>query len=369
MEKILTTFCIVLLFCFSSHANDLRNVRSSHQADFDRVVFDFQQTFKYEIKSYSNSLVIILPNNIDKKNINFKKISEKLPYIKEIKWIYNNHQPNVIIHFKEKTQYKHFTLYPNDSNPNFRLVIDFLPPTMPTQKNNIIIAIDAGHGGKDPGSTSVNGINEKDVVLSISKKLAQKINKLKGFQAILIRKTDKFISLNERVKIARESQADFLISIHADSFLTREPNGASVIVLSNKRIKTELTRWLERNEKLTDPNINNIFSNNLTENENIYRTILDLTSQNSIIESIDIAHIILNNLRKIVSLHKEEVQYASLAILKALDIPSILLEAGFISNEQDEKKLISASFQERLTQSITQSIESYYQSHPIIKKH
>ncbi|UTP73428.1 N-acetylmuramoyl-L-alanine amidase [Alteromonas sp. LMIT006] len=235
----------------------------------------------------------------------------------------------------------------------------------PDRPTDIIIALDAGHGGRDPGSVGPTGTYEKHVVLSIAKKVAERIDATPGLRAVLTRTDDYYIKPSKRPEIARQKMADLLISIHADAFTTPQPSGASVWLLNNRRANSELAKWLRNTEKHSEllGGAGKILEET-EEDEFLMRTLLDMQTESSQQSSYQISKKMLLELNKVTKLHKKSPQHASLAVLTAPDIPSILVEVGFISNPREEKNLNWSAHRERLAGSIYDGIVKYFRVYP-----
>lgn len=228
-------------------------------------------------------------------------------------------------------------------------------------KKNVLIVIDPGHGGKDPGAIGPNKTREKDVVLAIGKELRNRINREPGMRAIMTRDSDRFIPLRERVLIARRQKADMFVSIHADAALNRSAWGASVYVLSTKGASSEAARLLAENENRSDI----IAGVKMSDKDNaIASMLLDISQDATIEASHELGKQILSYLQHDTKLHKQNVERANFAVLKAPDIPSVLVETGFISNANDEKKLKTASHQRRLADDMLKGIRGYFKKRP-----
>lgn len=228
-------------------------------------------------------------------------------------------------------------------------------------KKNVVIVIDPGHGGKDPGAIGPNKTREKDVVLSIAKALRDKINKQPGMRAIMTRDSDRFIPLRERVLIARRQKADMFVSVHADAALNRSAWGASVYVLSTKGASSEAARLLAEKENRSDL----IAGVKMSDKDNaIASMLLDISQDATIESSHELGKQILGQLKRDTKLHKQNVERADFAVLKAPDIPSVLVETGFISNVNDEKKLKTASHQNKLADDMLKGILGYFKKRP-----
>ncbi|WP_421276778.1 N-acetylmuramoyl-L-alanine amidase [Aeromonas veronii] len=229
----------------------------------------------------------------------------------------------------------------------------------------VVIAIDPGHGGEDPGSIGPRRTYEKRVTLAVSQKLAALIDREPGMRAVMTRRGDYFVDLNKRSEIARKAKADLLVSVHADSFHNSTPRGASVWVLSTNRANREMGSWLEKQEKQGEllGGVGKVLAES-DPNPYLAQTFLDLSMDKSRAEGYDVSRQILRSLGKVARLHKKAPEHASLAVLKAPDIPSVLVETGFISNHAEEKLLATSSYQDQLARAIFEGIRNYYRAHP-----
>ena len=232
---------------------------------------------------------------------------------------------------------------------------------LPSSGGPFIVAIDAGHGGKDPGAIGPGNTYEKTVTLAIARNLANLINNQPGMRAVMTRSKDNFVELDERSAIARRKKARLLISIHADSGPKSSVRGASVWILSAKRVDKEMDKLLVQQKKHTEllGGAGKVIAE--TEpNPYLAQTILDLSWDNSRSEGYDIGRRVLRRIGNVASLHKKRPEHASLAVLKAPDIPSLLIETGFISNPQEERLLASAQYQSQLAKAIFRGVTDYY---------
>jgi N-acetylmuramoyl-L-alanine amidase len=232
---------------------------------------------------------------------------------------------------------------------------------LPSSGGPFIVAIDAGHGGKDPGAIGPGHTYEKTVTLGIARKLESLINNQPGMHAIMTRSRDNFVELDERSAIARRKNARLLISIHADSGPSNTVRGASVWILSAKRVDKEMDKLLDQQSKHTEllGGAGKVIAE--TEpNPYLAQTILDLSWDNSRSEGYDIGRRVLRRIGNVATLHKKRPEHASLAVLKAPDIPSLLIETGFISNSQEERLLASADYQSQLANAIFSGVRDYY---------
>ena len=223
----------------------------------------------------------------------------------------------------------------------------------------LVIAIDAGHGGKDPGAVGRNGTREKDVTLAIARKLETLIQAERGFKPVLTRRNDVFIPLRERTNIARRNKADMFISIHADAFSDPDARGASVYCLSLNGASSEAARWMADKENAADL----VGGVDLSErSDSLASVLLDLSQSASMQAGMDAGQRILTELGEIGSVHKRSVQQAGFMVLKSPDIPSMLVESAFLSNPEEERKLRTSAHQQRVAQSVFRGLHDYYAS-------
>jgi N-acetylmuramoyl-L-alanine amidase len=234
-------------------------------------------------------------------------------------------------------------------------------PRGPEMKRLIIVAIDPGHGGEDPGAVGPAGTYEKDVVLSIAKKLAERIDATPNMRAVLTREGDYFVPLRERVRKARAVNADLFVSVHADAFMRPEAAGSSVFVLSERGATSEAARWIAKKENDADL----VGGINVTARDrDVARTLLDMSTAAQINDSLKLGAAVLSNIGELNKLHKPRVEQAGFAVLKAPDIPSILIETAFISNPDEEARLRTARFQNKMADQIHSGIRKYFARNP-----
>ena len=235
------------------------------------------------------------------------------------------------------------------------------------RKSDIVILLDPGHGGKDPGAIAVHShsIQEKNIVLSVSKILQKKINSEPGYQAKLSRKNDTYISLQKRINLAKKERADLFISIHADAFTHPRARGASVYILSERGASSKAAKILANKanrESLISSDGNTISLNHT--NEDLNDILLDLSISAVIKTSHQIAGSVLNSLNKVAHLHSSSVEQAGFIVLKSADIPSILVEIGYISNPWESKKLAQKKYQEKIAHAIFSGILNHFEQFP-----
>ena len=229
------------------------------------------------------------------------------------------------------------------------------------RSSNIIVVIDPGHGGKDPGATGPLGYHEKKIVLSIAKKLLKEVNEKPGFKAYLTRSGDYYLTLRQRLAIARKYKADMFIAIHADAFRDKSARGASVFALSQRGATSEAARWIAERENQSEL----MGGVDLSDKSHLLKSVLISLSQNASVRvSIQIGNDIIRSLSQFAALHHHKVDQAAFVVLKSPDIPSLLVETGFISNPYEERRLISSAYQRRLALALESGIVKYFKRHP-----
>ncbi len=226
---------------------------------------------------------------------------------------------------------------------------------------DLVIAVDAGHGGQDPGALGRGGTREKDVTLAIARRLAAAIDAEPGMRAVLIRDGDYFITLGGRTRKARQLGADMFVSVHADSVLKRDVSGSSVYVLSLRGASDEAARWLAESENAADLK----GGVSLDDKDDLLASVLlDVTQKESVSSSVEAADSVLASLRRIGTVHRPRVQHAGFVVLKSPDIPSMLVETAFISNAADERRLRDAGHQRRVAEAIRDGVKNYFYDRP-----
>jgi N-acetylmuramoyl-L-alanine amidase len=238
-----------------------------------------------------------------------------------------------------------------------------LPPQTAQSKIDrlVVVAIDPGHGGEDPGAIGPSGTREKDVVLAIALMLRDRLNAQPNMRAMMTRDSDFFVPLHERVKKARRVQADLFVSIHADAFMSPDARGASVFALSQHGATSSAARWMADRENASDL----VGGANLRhKDETVLRTLIDMSTTAQIKDSLKLGNEVLGQIGKVGKLHKGSVEQASFAVLKAPDIPSILVESAFISNPEEERKLRDPGYRVQLVEALAAGIQRYFARNP-----
>ncbi len=362
---------IFLFFCQVSLAqNTLKDIRISSSNDDSRIVIDLHE------KSSSNIFSLDNPNRlvIDLKNTKLKK-GFKLPSyprknIRNIRFSEGDaSQLRLVIDLSSAFEYSYFDL-PRGTLYDHRLVVDLKSNNTPIKNNSaqssvaerkVVVVIDPGHGGKDPGAIGPNRIYESNVVLAISLRLAEYINRTTDMKAVLTRDDDTFIVLRDRMKMGRESKADLFLSIHADALDNPRVKGASVYTLSLKGASDEAARvYAERENAYSS--ISEVAISNM--DKDAVSLLTDLSQNFSMKASKEAAGIILNELSKVGSIRKKKVQEAGFAVLKSPDVPSVLIETTYISNPSEEARLNSRSYQDKLARAIFEGTRQYFFINP-----
>lgn len=369
MRKILVIALILLSSRVWAEPVQLQNVRIWAAPDNTRIVFDVTGPVQHRLEMLSDPYRAV----IDISNARLLKAPAQPAasdhYLQMIRsGMRNQNDLRVVLDLKQKVASKSFLLPPNQ-HYGHRLVIDLYTSEdqkdmqtvsvnpVPEQFRDVVIAIDAGHGGEDPGARGPSGAYEKDIVLQISRQLADMVNQQKGMRAVLIREGDYFLPLRKRIEKARANKADLFISIHADAFKDPRVAGSSVYILSERGASSEAARWLAEQENASDL----IGGVSLDVEDNVLASVLlDLSQTASLEASIDIADRVLNKLKKLGKVHKRKVQSAGFAVLKSPDIPSILIETAYISNPSEEKNLRSNNYQGILAGAILDGLQGYF---------
>jgi N-acetylmuramoyl-L-alanine amidase len=227
----------------------------------------------------------------------------------------------------------------------------------------IVIALDPGHGGEDPGAIGPSGLKEKDVVLAVGLKLRERLQSNPNIRVLMTRDADFFVPLQDRVRKARRVQADLFVSIHADAFLTPQARGASVFVLSDGAATSAAARWMANKENAADM-VGGVNVGAATKDANVLRALLDMSTTAQIKDSLKLGSEVLGQIGRVGRLHKKRVEQAGFAVLKAPDIPSILVETAFISNPEEEEKLRDPDYQDQLVDALASGIAKYFAKNP-----
>ncbi|MCX4187344.1 N-acetylmuramoyl-L-alanine amidase [Methylophaga sp. OBS4] len=397
----------LLLFLVSSvaWAESIQGIRVSHNDHRARLVFDLDSHADYNTFTLSNPERLV---------IDFKNFSQHNKLIipslintpvQAVRYAaYDRHTLRIVLDLAHQVQFETQTLGPNKRYPH-RLVVDlnYTPQqakqplmaikeqaeenakpasaTAPEQntaqtsaatkvvksnkvlpRRDIVIAIDAGHGGQDSGAVGRRGTKEKDIVLAIAKRLAKLVDQEPGMRSYLTRDKDVFISLRQRIRRARENGADMFISIHADAFHNTRARGSSVYVLSERGASSEAAQILADRENASDL----AGGISLEDKDDLLASVLlDLSQTASLEASLEVANTVLSGLKRVGNVHKKQVESAAFVVLKSPDIPSVLVETAFISNPDEEQKLRNADHQIKLAHAMMVGIRNYFQRNPL----
>lgn len=278
----------------------------------------------------------------------------------------------IVVDLNQSVRPKSFSLEPNESYGH-RLVLDLETDNasavrtieeVASENRDIIIAIDAGHGGEDPGASGPNSVREKHVVMAIARQMQRIIDSTPGYKALMVRDGDYYIALRDRAEIARQNRADIFLSIHADAFDQPSANGASVYALSDRGATSERASYLAQKENRADL-IGGVGDLSLRDKDDVLASVLlDLSMTATLDSSLRLGAEIVPQMGQITRLHKRQVEQAAFMVLKSPDMPSLLIETGFISNPREARNLADPSFQAKMADSIFRGVRNYFERFP-----
>jgi N-acetylmuramoyl-L-alanine amidase len=369
----LTLVPLILLLSVAANAGStVENVRIWSENDKTRVVLDLSRSVDHNIFTLRGPDRLVIDLKDSRLAESLKQLPKGAGTVRSIRSaIRSNGQLRVVLDLNHGVRSRSFTAGAN-SEYGDRLVIDLtrsgnLQPVKRASEEyrpgrDVVIAIDAGHGGYDPGALGRRS-KEKDIVLSISKELARRVNAEPGMSAVLIRNRDVFVEHRDRIAIAKKNKADLFISIHADAFDDSRANGASVFALNIKGANDEAAMQLKRAGKGKVPV--SVGGVSLHDKEEVLATVLfDLAQKAFLSASLDVGAKVSREMSRVAKMHSKEVKQKSLMVLKAADMPSILVETGFISNSAEEKKLRDSKHQARLASAVLAGVRSYFYTNP-----
>lgn len=377
MNKVATLLILALLWSMPLQArqSEIHSLRIWSAPDHVRLVFDADSMVDHKLFTLDNPhrLVLDLKNTRLTKHLPAPEKGNK--FIRKLRKAERNKQDmRVVLDLSRAVKPKSFLLKPNRQYGH-RLVIDLYdkkavansraPKTVKmvseSAQRDVIIAVDPGHGGEDPGAQGKHGTYEKDVVLAIARKLVKMINQTPGMKGVLIRNGDYYLGLRKRMDKARQHRADLFISIHADAFHDPRVRGSSVYTLSRRGASSEAARWLAERENSADL----VGGVSLEDKDQMLASVLlDLSQIGTLQASSESAGRVLRELKKLGKTHKRKVQQAGFAVLKSPDIPSMLVETAFISNPDEEKRLKNPLHQKKVARALLKGISDYFQYQP-----
>ncbi|MBB5207002.1 N-acetylmuramoyl-L-alanine amidase [Chiayiivirga flava] len=357
-------------------AAEIRSMRVSAEADATRAVLDVSAPVQYKLLTLQNPDRLVLDISASTLAAGFDPAAGS-GVLKGVRTGKQGKDLRVVFDLNGGVRPKTFLL-PPDAGAGHRLVIDLQPvagqanasapapavrtvaSAVPDTERKIVVAIDAGHGGKDPGARGPTGSWEKDIVLQVARELAKQIDAEPGFESFLVRDGDYYIVHQERYEKARKAGADLFISVHADAFYKPTANGSSVFVLSTRGASGEAARWLADRE-----NRDLVGGVSLDDKDNtLAAVLLDLSQSATMKASDDIANHVLDAMKRVGKTHKPHVERANFIVLRSPDVPSLLVETGFISNPAEEKKLKDPAHRRKLAAAVVDGVRDYFSAQP-----
>ncbi|KDD66853.1 N-acetylmuramoyl-L-alanine amidase [Pseudomonas mandelii PD30] len=367
---------------FGVSATQIRNARLWRSDDKLRLVFDLSGPVQYKTFSLSAPERLIIDLSGANLSGDFSQLALSNTVIRSIRsGQFGAGDTRIVLDLSGPVQLASFLLPPQDGQGH-RLVLD-LKTAAPLQmaaapeptvdkahpKRDIIVVVDPGHGGKDPGAIGAKGEREKDVVLSIAQLLAKRLKREKGFDVKLVRNDDFFVPLRKRVEIARKHNADMFISVHADAAPRLTASGASVYCLSEGGATSATARFMAQRENGADLLGATSLLNLKDKDPMLAGVILDMSMNATLAASLQLGSTVLGSLAGITTLHQKRVEQAGFAVLKSPDVPSILVETGFISNARDSQRLVTARHQQAVADGLFEGLQRYFQKNPPVNSY
>lgn len=367
---------LLSLWTLFASAATVDSVRLWRAPDHTRLVFDLSGPVEHKLFTLKSPDRLVIDVEKSSLKSSFSTLELANTPIKNIRSAQRNKQDlRVVLDLSKSVKPRSFILK-KQPGKNDRLVLDLYDKDTSTKtvktfdsaaqgrKRDVIVAIDAGHGGEDPGAIGPRKLREKDVVFKISKELERLINAEPGYKAVMVRTGDYYIPLHKRRDIARNKRADLFISIHADAFTNPKARGASVFALSRRGATSETARFLAKRENDADL-IGGVGSVSLGDKDKVLAGVLvDLSMTATLSSSLKVGHKVLGSMDKVAHLHKKQVEQAGFAVLKSPDVPSILVETGFISNPGEAKMLNTSSYRKKLSKQIFVGVKQYFSQYP-----
>ncbi len=351
-----------------AHGAAVEGLRLSRAPEYTRLVLDLTGPVKHKIIALQNPsrLVIDIPDTRLLTSLQLAALADT--GISNIRsGVRDGNDLRIVLDMQHDAKPRSFLLSKSGAKKD-RLVIDLYGPggspvkrTVPQQKRDIVIAIDAGHGGQDPGALGPKRVREKDVVLGVARELEARLTAAGGYRPVMVRSGDRYIGLDKRRKIARNQRADLFVSIHADAFSSAKVSGSSVFALSQRGATSTTARFLAAGQNQADQ----IGGVALKDKDDVLAGVLfDLSMTANLDASLSAGNYVLQSMSKISRLHKRRVEQANFVVLRSPDIPSILVETGFISNPQEARKLSSKDYQRKMAAAIYTGLTRYFESNP-----
>jgi len=364
---------------FSVSATQIRQARLWRSKDKVRLVFDLSGPVSYKTFTLSAPERLIIDVSGASLGGDFSQLALNDTVIRAIRsGPLGQGDTRIVLDLSSPVLLNSFLLAPQNGQSH-RLVLDLvsakpiqIAPKVPREtpkisahpKRDIIVVVDPGHGGKDPGAVGAKGEREKDVVLSIAQLLAKRLKKEKGFDVKLVRNDDFFVPLRKRVAIARQHKADIFISVHADAAPRLTASGASVYCLSEGGATSATARFMAQRENGADLLGATSLLNLKDKDPMLAGVILDMSMNATIAASLQLGSTVLGSLADITTLHQKRVEQAGFAVLKSPDVPSILVETGFISNARDSQRLVTARHQQAVADGLFKGLQRYFEKNP-----
>jgi N-acetylmuramoyl-L-alanine amidase len=385
LNLLLASAALVLPFGVS--ATQIRNARLWRSDDKLRLVLDLSGPVQYKTFSLSAPERLIIDLSGAQLSGDFSQLALTNTVIRSIRsGHFGQGDTRIVLDLTGPVRLNSFQLPPQDGQGH-RLVLDLLsaapvqiaaaaplvqretPIDKTHPKRDIIVVVDPGHGGKDPGAIGAKGEREKDVVLSIAQLLAKRLKREKGFDVKLVRNDDFFVPLRKRVEIARTHKADMFISVHADAAPRLTASGASVYALSEGGATSATARFMAQRENGADLLGATSLLNLKDKDPMLAGVILDMSMNATIAASLQLGSTVLGSLAGITTLHQKRVEQAGFAVLKSPDVPSILVETGFISNARDSQRLVTARHQKAVADGLFEGLQRYFQKNPPVNSY
>lgn len=371
MRKI-SQLLLVAGYVFPAMGADIEDFRIWSGPDKTRAVLDLNGPVEHQLFTLQNPprVVIDIPRAGLKTDLLLPPSRSAGPLSRIRSGLRGQETLRLVFDLKEDVKPKSFLLNPVAGHGH-RLVIDLFPlqaneviatPAWePNPEREVMVAIDAGHGGDDPGAIGPRGVHEKQVTLQIARRLHDELNAMPGISSFLVRDGDYYVELRQRFELARKRRADLFVSIHADAFRSPKPSGSSVYILSRNGASSEAARLLANSENRADE-IGGVFLGD--KDDSVRTVILELSQSGTLQASDQAADSLLGSLKSIGKVHKDHVERANFAVLRSPDVPSVLVETAFISNPQEEARLQDPAHQARLAKAMASGIEQHFHNQP-----